>query len=344
MLAEITLFPDQASTAATRVDALLFFLLGTSTFFVLLIFGVIIYFCIKYRRRSPDERPPRIRGSLRLELFWTAIPLVIAMGAFAWGVQVYFYIIQPPEDAMEIYVVAKQWMWKVQHPEGQREINALHIPLGQPVKLTLTSEDVIHDFFVPAFRVKVDVLPARYVHTWFQATKVGQYDFFCSQYCGTNHSGMIGRVVVMEPAAYREWLREGAEGSLALDGRKLFLKHQCVVCHSADASARGPVLEGLYLRPVQMQDNRTLLADDNYLRESIVAPEAKIVAGYEPIMPSYAQQLNEEELIQLVEFIKSLRPGHTPPRIETAPAPVAKPPAAEAPTEVPPSKPPGLKP
>src|SRR5439155_2526322 len=218
--------------------------------------------------------------------FWTVVPFVIAMFMFVWGVELFFHLARPPDDALEIYVVAKQWMWKLQHPLGQREINELHVPRDQAIKLTLISEDVIHDFFVPAFRTKVDVLPGRYVSTWFRPSKRGQYHLFCSQYCGTNHSGTIGTVIVQEPHEYQAWLNSHAEGSLALEGRKLFLKYQCVSCHSADAQARAPVLEGLYRQPVQLQDGRTVLADETYLRESILKPDAKIVAGYQPIMPT----------------------------------------------------------
>jgi cytochrome c oxidase subunit 2 len=325
MFAQVPLFPDQASTSAQRVDALYFFLLGVSGFFSLLIAGLIIYFAVKYRRRSPDQKTARITGSLGLETFWTVVPFVIAMVIFVWGASLYFHLARPPDNAMEVYVVGKQWMWKIQHPGGQREINELHIPLGQPVMLTLTSEDVIHDFFVPAFRTKVDVLPGRYVHTWFQATKTGQYHLFCSQYCGTNHSGMIGWVVVQEPAEYQAWLDHHAEGSLALEGRKLFLKYQCVSCHSADARARAPVLEGLFRQQVHLEDGRTVIADENYLRESILKPDAKIVAGYQPIMPTFQGQIDEEEMIRLIAFLKTLQPGQTPPRIEDAEPPAAKP-------------------
>jgi cytochrome c oxidase subunit II len=325
MFAQVQLFPEQASNHAQSVDALFFFLLGVSGFFSVLIATLIVYYGIKYRRKSPGDRPARITGSLGLEVFWSVVPFVIAMIIFGWGVSLFFQLAQPPSDAMEIYVVGKQWMWKIQHPEGQREINELHIPIGRPVKLILTSQDVIHDFFVPAFRTKVDVLPGRYVRTWFTATKTGQFRFFCAQYCGTNHSGMIGWVIVQEPAEYQAWLYQRAEGSLALEGRKLFLKYQCVSCHSADAGARAPVLEGLFGQSVPLRDGRTVIADETYLRESILEPDAKIVAGYEPIMPSYQGQLDEEEILKLVAFIKSLERGETPPRIDSAVPPNARP-------------------
>ncbi|MEN6497687.1 MAG: cytochrome c oxidase subunit II [Thermoguttaceae bacterium] len=320
----ITLFPEQASTAAERVDALFWFLTAVSTVMTVLIAGAILYFAAKYRRR-PDSGPtPRIDGSLRLELFWTAVPLVVGLVMFGWAMNVYLYIAQIPANAKEVYVVGKQWMWKVQHPGGQREINELHVPLGEPVKLILTSEDVIHSFYVPAFRIKVDVLPGRYVETWFQPTKTGVYHLFCAEYCGTGHSSMIGSVVVMEPRDFQTWLTNRAENSLALEGRKLFLKFQCVACHSADALARAPVLEGLYGSRVPLKDGREVIADEEYLRQSIVEPDAKIVAGYEPIMPSFKGQIEEEEIIKLIAFLKTLPPGGTPDRVDRAPPPEAE--------------------
>ncbi len=226
-----------------------------------------------------------------------------------------------------MYVVGKQWMWKLQHPEGQREINELHVPVNRPVKLTLTSEDVIHDFFVPDFRAKIDVLPGRYVYTWFQATKIGRFPLYCSQYCGTNHGGMTGFVTVLSPPDYQQWLNSEAEGSLALEGRKLFLKLQCVTCHSGNAKARAPVLENLYGQAVPLKNGQIVTADDTYLRESIVNPEAKVVLGWEPIMPTFRGQVDEEDLIKLIAYIKSLGPGETPVRTEDAsPPPVLPPP------------------
>ncbi|HEV2970473.1 MAG TPA: cytochrome c oxidase subunit II [Pirellulales bacterium] len=335
MLAQLQLFPDQASTSAVHVDRLLVFLLCVTGFFALLIVTLVIVFAVKYRRRSGTATTPRIKGSTKLEVFWSVVPLALAMIMFVWGADVYFRLARPPDSTQDVYVVGKQWMWKIQHLGGQREINELHVPLGVPIKLTLTSEDVIHDFFVPAFRTKVDVLPGRYVHTWFQATKTGRFHLYCSQYCGTNHSGMIGTVVVADPAEYQAWLKDRAEGSLALEGRKLFLYYRCVTCHSADAQARAPVLENLYGRQVPLNDGRTVTADDTYLRESILSPDAKIVAGYQPIMPTFQGQISEDDLIKLIEFIKALGLGETPPRIDSAMPPVAQPPAAQPPAAAP---------
>ena len=321
MIESVPLFPEQASTHAVQVDALLFFLLGVSGFFVILIAGFIFWFAVKYRRLSDDERPAPIAGSLKLEIVWTLIPLAIALSIFVWGAQIYFSWARPPDDCLEVYVVGKQWMWKFQHLGGQREINQLHVPLNQPVKLTMISQDVIHSFFVPAFRVHQDVLPERYTTVWFQATKPGTYHLFCSQYCGTDHSKMIGQVIVMEKEAFRTWLNSGADGSLAVEGRKLFQKLQCITCHSADANARGPVLENLYGSTVHLSDGGIVRAEDAYLRESILYPDAKIVAGFQPVMPSYKGQVDEEEITQLIAFIKALKPGQTPRRNEEAEPP-----------------------
>ena len=316
MFAQVHLFPEQASSQAAPVDNLFFFILAVTTAAALAIAVLLISFAVRYRAKG--QQTPRIRGSLKLETWWTVLPFLVFLVMFGWGAQVFFMQVQPPADAMEIYVVGKQWMWKLQHPGGQSEINELHVPINTPVKLTLTSEDVIHDFFVPAFRMKIDVLPGRYVQTWFQATKTGRYHLFCAQYCGTDHAGMVGTVVVMDKAEYAAWRDRNAEGSLALKGRKLFLKLQCVSCHSADSEARAPVLEELYGRTVHLRGGGTVRANADYIRESILRPEAKVVEGWEPIMPTFEGQVNEEELIQLIEFIKHLRSGQTPQRTEDA--------------------------
>jgi cytochrome c oxidase subunit 2 len=323
MFADI-LFPEQASTVADRVDALFIFLMAVTGAVAFLVLVLLLYFGYRYRRRS-DVAPPRMLGSLRLELFWTIIPFLIFLVMFVWGAKVFFAMAYPPEDALEVYVVGKQWMWKIQHPDGQREINELHVPVNQAVKLTLASEDVIHSFFVPAFRIKQDVLPGRYTRAWFRATKPGRYHLFCAQYCGTNHAGMIGTVVVLDQTEYRSWLNQHAEGSLALQGRKLFLKLQCVSCHGVDSRARAPLLENLHGREVRLRDGRTVTADDDYLRESILRPAAKIVEGWEPIMPTFQGQVNEDELIQLIAYLRSLRTGQTPARTEEAEPPTVGP-------------------
>jgi cytochrome c oxidase subunit 2 len=307
-------FPKQASSVAGRVDALFFFLTGVSLFFSVIIFVLLLFFAVKYRRRSESEMPQPSTGSNQLELAWTVMPLGIAMVMFGWGAHLYFHIRRPPLAAMDIYVVARQWMWKFQHVEGHQEINELHLPVGQAVKLTMSSEDVIHSLFVPAFRTKQDVLPGRYVTMWFMPTRPGEYHLFCSQYCGAKHAGMIGRVVVMEPLAYENWLsRGGGEGSMAERGAKLFLQFGCNTCHRAGpviqtgtAASRGPDLTGLFGKNVQLTDGTTRVADEAYLRESILRPAAKIVMGYQNIMPSFQGQLSETAVMQLDEYIKSL--------------------------------------
>jgi cytochrome c oxidase subunit 2 len=325
MFTEVPLFPEQASAMAARVDHFLYFLLAVTGAVAVLVAVLVFSFAIKYRRRGEDDVTPRILGSDRLEWFWTITPLFVFLVMFVWGASIFNDQARPPADAIEVFVVGKQWMWKIQHAGGQREINELHVPVGKPVKLTLTSEDVVHDFGLPAFRTKVDVVPGRYAQTWFQATKVGRFHLFCDQYCGTSHANMVGRVVVMERADYEAWLSDRAEGSLALEGRKLFLKLQCVTCHSADSRARAPVLEGLYGRSVPLKDGGTVKADESYLRESILYPRKKIVQGWEPIMPTFKGQVSEEDLIKLIAYIKSLRPGDTPVRTDEFPPPLGAP-------------------
>jgi cytochrome c oxidase subunit 2 len=308
MFSGFSLFPEQASTMAGRVDALYFALVGISAFFSVLIAGLIVYFAIRYRRRSPDSVGAGIHGSLVLELAWSGLPFLITMGVFVWGASVFFAMSRPPDEALNIYVVGKQWMWKFQHLDGQREINELHVPVGRPVKMIMTSEDVIHDFFVPAFRVKADVIPGRYTSIWFQATKPGRYHLFCAEYCGTRHSGMIGQVVVMDPSEYQTWLSGGSpEGSLASAGAKLFADLACNTCHRPDAQGRGPVLEGLFGNSVTLQSGETLTVDEAYVRESILTPSARIAAGFQPIMPTFQGIVTEEQLLELIEYVKSLK-------------------------------------
>jgi cytochrome c oxidase subunit 2 len=304
------LFPQQASTMAPRVDALYFFLVALATFFSLLIAGLIVYYAVKYRRRSPDAVGASIHGGLLLEVTWTVVPLIITMVIFVWGASVFFAMSKAPDQTLNIYVVAKQWMWKFQHLDGQREINELHVPVGRPVKLIMTSEDVIHDFFVPAFRVKADVLPGRYTNLWFEPTKPGRYHLFCAEYCGTRHSGMVGEVVVMEPTEYQVWLSGGrAEGSLASAGEKLFQDLACNTCHLSEGQGRGPLLHGLFGKMQAQQSGETLLVDEAYLRESILNPSAQITAGFQPIMPAFQGLVSEEQLLALVEYVKSLQPA-----------------------------------
>ena len=314
---------------AAEVDHLFFASLGIAAFFSLLIASFIVYLGTKYRRRSADEvgRPPRpeSRATTVLEVTWSVVPLAILIGLFVWGARVYFAISRPPADATEFFVVGKQWMWKIQHPEGNREINELHVPIDRPIKLTMTSEDVIHSFFIPAFRIKQDVLPGRYTTLWFQADRPGTYHLFCAQYCGAEHSKMAGWVSVMEPHEYQAWLAgETGRRAPAASGADLFAAKACNTCHRPDTAARAPILAGLPGRPVRLQDGRTVIADDGYIRESILDPQARIVAGYQPIMPTFKDQLSEDDLIQLLTYIKSLRPpGDDPSPIAASAAPRA---------------------
>jgi cytochrome c oxidase subunit 2 len=318
----IPFIPESASTTSGLVDGLYFYLTGVTIFFTLLIYALLILFIIRYRRRTAREIPRPIAGSIKLETMWTVIPLLIAMSIFVWGARLSFTVYRMPAEALDIYVVGKQWMWKFQHTTGQREINELHIPVGRKVKLTMTTEDTIHSFFVPAFRTKADVVPGRYQYLWFEATKPGRYELFCAEYCGTNHSGMTGYIVVMEPTDYDNWLSGGAnQQSPVAAGQQLFQTLGCATCHSdAGQGGRGPALAGLLGKQVQLNNGQSVTADDSYIRESITDPQAKIVAGFGPIMPTFKGQVSEEQLLQLVTFIKSLSPAQTEGKETTAPA------------------------
>jgi cytochrome c oxidase subunit 2 len=303
--------PEAASTLAGETDALLLFLLAVSLFFALLIAGLIVYFMVRYRRRAGVDHDPLAKGSLVLEGMWTAVPFALTMVIFFWGASLYAKLRTAPADAMQIDVVGKQWMWKLQHMEGRREIDELHVPVGRPVKLMMTSEDVIHSFYVPAFRVKQDAIPGRYSTVWFEATKPGTYHLFCAEYCGTLHSGMIGQIVVMEPAAFEAWLGGATPGAenvpVAVAGENVFLAQGCGTCHRADGSGQGPALAGLFGRTVTLDSGATIVADEGYLRESIVTPQSKIVAGYKPVMPTFQGLLSEEDVMRLLAYIKSLK-------------------------------------
>ncbi len=298
--------PPQASTVSGEVDALYLALVGVSVFFSALIALLIIRFAARYRRRSASEVGVRIHGSLPLEILWSAIPLVIALGAFAWGTKVFFRISRPPANAIEYMVVGKQWMWKIQHPDGTREINTLHVPVGQPIRLTMTSEDTIHSFFIPAFRIKMDVLPGRYTTTWFEATRPGRYHLFCAEYCGAEHARMGGWVEVLEPTEYERWLA-GDRGETRLAAAdELMTRYACTSCHRDDSTARAPKLAGLFGSQVRMQDGSLVRADENYILESILNPSVRIVAGYQPTMPTFQGQMSSEEASTLVQYIRGL--------------------------------------
>jgi cytochrome c oxidase subunit 2 len=340
ILADLPLFPPAASAQATPIDNLYWFETIVSAVMTLLIFAAVIFFAWKYRRRA-NVRATQIEGSTALELTWSILPFLVMLVMFWWGAELFYAAQTPPKDAMEVFVTGKQWMWKVQYPDGTREIDALHVPVGQPVKLTMASEDVIHSFSIPAFRVRHDVVPGHYNTLWFTPTKSGRYRLYCTEYCGNQHAGMVGWVDVMEKRDYANWASGGgAQGSLAEQGEKLFAQNGCSTCHLLDQQGRCPVLRGLYKKPVQLNDGRTVLADDAYLRESILEPNAKIVSGFEAdVMPNFKGQISEENVIQLIAYIKSLSPttpasqqGSQQPPVVIAPrekAP-AKPPAAGA--------------
>jgi cytochrome c oxidase subunit 2 len=334
----IPLVPESASTVSWKVDALFFYLSGVTLFFTLLISGTLIFFVIRYRRRTPYEIPRPIAGSHKLETVWTVIPFVIAMTMFGWAATIFFEQYRAPQNAIEVYVVGKQWMWKLQHATGQREINQLHVPVGRKVKLIMTSEDVIHDFFVPAFRMKTDVVPGMYTVLWFEATKTGTFHLFCAEYCGMNHSGMIGSVVVMEPRDFDNWL-SGNTGATtpAAAGQQLYQTLGCASCHGANGEGgRGPTLIGVFGKQTPLASGGTVTADEAYLRESIINPQAKLVAGFGPIMPTFQGQVSEDQLVQLLAFIKSLQAvpgaGAAPASTAASPSPAARPAASPSPT------------
>jgi cytochrome c oxidase subunit 2 len=324
---QLPLFPEAASSLARNVDYLYFYLTAVTVIMTALIFAAVFFFAIKYRRRSEDEIPKPIHGSLVLEIGWSVIPFVVMLTFFWWGAQIFFENASPPPNTIDVYAVGKQWMWKIQYPEGVREINELHVPLGRPVKITLASEDVIHSFFIPAFRIKHDVVPGRYDTMWFTATKVGRYHLFCAEYCGTEHSGMVGWVTVMTEGDYENWLNGGgSEGTMAQQGEKLFGQLGCSTCHLLDQQqGRCPNLRGVYGSHVQLSDGKSVLADDVYIRESILNPNAKVVAGYhQDVMPTFQGQITEEQLLQLIVYVKSLALPGTPTASQTG-ATAAKP-------------------
>ena len=327
----IPIFPEQASTFAKDVDALYFFVFATSAFFAVVVAIAVIYFGIRYHKTHDGEIGARIEGNLPLELLWSVIPTIIAMVMFGWGASVFYHLRRPPAEAMHIYAVGKQWMWKFQHLEGQREINELHIPAGRPIKITISSEDVLHSLFFPAFRTKMDAIPGRYTELWFDAQTPGQYHIFCTEYCGTNHAGMIGTVTVMEPANYQLWLQGGGmEGTLAQRGAKVFNDLACSTCHLDTGQGRGPSLKDIVGTTVELQNGSSVTVDEAYLRESILNSQAKVVKGFQPLMPTFQGLISEENLVALIEHVKSLSPNAT-----SAAAPATSAAPAAAPTRKP---------
>src|ERR1700735_901320 len=299
--------PDAASSIAEGVDHLYFALTFITLFFTFVIFSTILFFMVKYRRRAENERPADTEDNLGLELTWTIIPTLICAGLFLWASSLYFENSRPPSASTEIFVIGKQWMWHIQHPEGVREINELHVPVGVPVKLTMTSEAVIHDFYIPAFRVKKDVVPGRYSSLWFQATKVGTYHLFCAQYCGVDHAEMLGWVYVMSPADYETWLSSGTPSQTMVQiGEKTFNKLGCASCHLSEGTGRGPSLVGIYGKEETLKNGDKRLVDEAFIRQAIVNPNSVVLTKYPAIMPTFQGQLNEEQVLQLVAYVKSL--------------------------------------
>ncbi len=335
----VPLLPEQASTFAWQVDALYAYLIVISIAFTIPIVAAIFFFALKYREKEKFATPEEMHGSMVLETVWSIIPFVISMTIFLGGAIVYFNQNTPPADSMDIYVVGKQWMWKVQHETGQREINELHVPVGRNVKLTMTTEDVLHDFDIPAFRTKADVVPGRYTYMWFQATKPGKYHLYCAEYCGLNHSGMGGWIYVMEQRDFDNWLSGNVSGQTPVEmGKELFeTKLGCASCHAGGPQQRGAKLEGVYNTQVKLVGGETVTADDNYIRNSILNPAGQVVEGFQPIMPTFKGQVTEEQLNALVAYIKSLSPNAAaaPAAAKTATpmAPAAATPAAKAPVK-----------
>ncbi len=328
---QVPLLPEQASKFALEVDLFYIALWLMTIVFTIGIVAAIFLFMVKYRRRTDGEIPEQVEGMMTLEILWSVIPFIICIGIFAWGAKLYYQMYTEPKEAMEIFVTGKQWMWRAQHQDGQREINTLHIPVGRRVKLTMTSEDVLHAYFIPAFRTKTDVVPGRYTTTWFEATKPGTYHIFCAEYCGTQHSGMIGTVTVMEPGDFQAWLGGGTNEPPAVVGERLFSSLACSTCHLADGKGRGPKLAELYGKSVTLNNGSTVTVDDTYIRESILDPGAKIVKDYQLIMPSFRGQVSEEQIAQIIAYLKSIGPKDADAAAAKSPAPVAAKPAAAKP-------------
>lgn len=306
------ILPDQASTTAASVDNLFMAITWIGVFFFLLITILTLYFAKKYRRRSPDEVTPHLTHHLKLEIVWTVIPSLILMVLFFWGFYGYINAQVAPANAIEIQAVGKKWVWTFEYPDGTRTLNDLHVPLNRPVRVVLTSEDVIHSFFVPSFRVKKDAVPGRYTEVWFTATQPGVHQLFCTEYCGKGHSDMLGKIHVDDEATYQKWLVEGDESLKTMPlpelGKMVYENRGCSTCHSLDGSrGQGPSWKGIYGQQHKMSDGSVVTVDHNYLRESILEPQAKVVAGYEPVMPTFKGLLRERELLGVIEFIRHLK-------------------------------------
>jgi cytochrome c oxidase subunit II len=303
-------WPVRASRYAGEVDFLFISLLIVTVLTVGLVMFLLVLFATKYRHGSNAIRNEPTEKTWRWEVAWTAVTLLIFVGLAAWGASIYVRLYNPPADALQIFVVGKQWMWKAQHPGGQREINELHVPAGQDVRLVMASQDVIHSFYIPALRIKQDVVPGRYETMWFRADRPGRYHIFCAEYCGTDHAHMGGWLTVLNPREYADWLRqEGGQQTLAQQGQDLFRKYGCSGCHNPGGTVRAPRLEGVYGSPVPLSDGTVVIADERYVRDSILEPKAQVAAGYAPVMPTFAGQLSEDDLAKLVAYIQSIGPS-----------------------------------
>lgn len=303
----VPFWPRTAALNAVVVNNLYIAELGICGLILAMVVGMMLTFCVRYRRGSTASRAGRVEKTWHFEIGWTTATLVGFLALFVWGVSIYIWLYKSPPGDIEIYVVGKQWMWKLQHPGGQREIDALHIPVDKTIRLVMASQDVIHSFFVPAFRIKHDVVPGTYETLWFKATKTGTYKLECTQYCGLQHATMKGEVVVMTPADYAQWLTtQGVHQSLALQGEALFRQHGCSGCHGLNSTVHAPTLDGLYGSLVHMQDGSVRRADERYIRDCILNPRTFTVAGYPPVMPDFSGQVSEDDLMKLVAYIQSI--------------------------------------
>jgi cytochrome c oxidase subunit II len=305
------MLPPAKSPTAEITDALFYFINVASLIFIVSITAAIIWFAWKYRRRSEEDVTPVISHNSKLEITWSVIPLILVMIVYGWGFSGYVNLATPPSDAYEIRVVGKSWLWEFHYQNGNVSINELHVPANRPVKLIMSSDDVIHSFYVPDFRVKRDVLPNRYSSLWFEANEAGESVIFCTEYCGRAHSDMIATVIAHEPQEFENWLETAGSADDNLEpaelGEQLTNRYACVTCHSVDGSEiQGPSFQGLFGADRTLESGETVTADENYIRESILEPNAKVVQGYEPVMPSFSGSLNDRQVDAIIEYIKTL--------------------------------------
>ncbi|MBV9825435.1 MAG: cytochrome c oxidase subunit II [Alphaproteobacteria bacterium] len=310
----IPLWPASSAISGNVINALFTAELVVCVLILALVFGLIWVFCIRYRHSTTVDRGHPSQRSWVFEIGWTSATLVAFLVLFVWGANAYVWLYEPPRADLELYVVGKQWMWEIEHPGGQREINALHVPNGKIVRLVMASQDVIHSFFIPAFRMKHDVVPGQLETMWFQPTQTGTYRLECTEFCGTEHAHMTGEVIVMTPAAYAEWLsNQGADKTLAAQGEQLFRNYGCSGCHGVNSTVHAPSLVGLYGSLVHLNDGTTVRADERYIRDSILLPRSQVVAGFAPVMPSFSGQISEADTLKILAYIQSLNPSGNAP-------------------------------